>query len=382
MYRYLRRAAVFLSMLSVMVSAAMTAPVSAWAVGTQVMWRLYNPNTGEHFYTANTYERGSLAQRGWRIEGAAWIAPTVSSTPVYRLYNPVVRGGDHHYTVNSHERDMPVRAGWRYEGVGWYSDDAHGVALQRVYNPNASTGTHHYTIDTNERDALRRVGWRHEGIAWYDVSDQSALDALTLEAATGCRQRVVSILAGHAGDGYFLGTPYGNRGAGVLYGDTNQWSSRYPNGRVNPSTGQAYLNCAGFVSAVVTDAGGSVSPIASYANPVSGDRSGNDTNALKWNGWLCSAPVIIRDFSSLSQMLASGFLERGDLIYMEPHGSVSISNDVHMGFFWGSTSSEDLFWHSSLRDGAGRVAGSSNGNKISHIVPNNMRLYRVIKVAH
>ena len=232
-----------LAVLLLLLGAVAVPGPAAAATATQVMWRLYNPNTGEHFYTANTYERGNLALQGWSIEDAAWVAPLKSSTPVYRLYNPVVSGGDHHYTINSNERDMLVRAGWRYEGIGWYSDDAHGVALQRLYNPNARTGTHHYTIDTNERDALRRAGWRYEGVAWYGVADQSALDSMTLDAATGCARSIVSTLAAHENDSYYLGTPFGNRGTGLNFGDVNAWSSRYPNGRPNPSTGQAYMNC-------------------------------------------------------------------------------------------------------------------------------------------
>lgn len=153
-----------------MLLVMLLAPVEAQAVDTQAMWRLYNPNTGEHFYTANTYERDHLAQVGWRKEGQGWVAPLKSNTPVYRLYNPVVRGGDHHYTVNSHERDMLVGVGWLYEGVGWYSDDAKGVALWRQYNPNAATGTHNYTVNTNERDMLVKVGWKDEGVAWYGAA--------------------------------------------------------------------------------------------------------------------------------------------------------------------------------------------------------------------
>lgn len=165
----LRKAAA-LGVAAAVALGAWASPAEAYASATQTMWRLYNPNTGEHFYTANTYERDHLASVGWRREGEGWTAPVKSSTPVYRLYNPVIAGGDHHYTVNSNERDMLVRVGWRYEGVGWYSDDARGVALQRLYNPNAATGTHHYTVDTNERDHLASVGWRYEGVAWYGAA--------------------------------------------------------------------------------------------------------------------------------------------------------------------------------------------------------------------
>ncbi len=84
---------------------------------TKVMYRLYNPNSGEHFYTGNTHERDEVAASGWTYEGVSWVAPVTSTTPVYRLYS----GTDHHYTTSAHERDRVVAAGWTYEGIGWYS---------------------------------------------------------------------------------------------------------------------------------------------------------------------------------------------------------------------------------------------------------------------
>lgn len=139
-------------------------PISARAAGI-AMARLYNPNSGEHFYTANTYERDHLKRVGWHYEGIGWNAPS-SGQPVYRLYNP--NAGDHHYTLNVNERDHLKRAGWRDEGVSWYSP-TNGEPLYRLYNPNAKTGTHHYTLYSYERDDLIRAGWRNEGIAWKAV---------------------------------------------------------------------------------------------------------------------------------------------------------------------------------------------------------------------
>ena len=131
------------------------------------MYRLYNPNSGEHFYTSNVAEKNNLVNLGWNDEGVAWDAPKTSDTPVYRLYNP--NAGDHHYTVSAGERDFLVNVGWNYEGIGWYSTAKDGAPLYRLYNPNAVTGTHHYTISAGERDHLKSLGWNDEGIAWYGV---------------------------------------------------------------------------------------------------------------------------------------------------------------------------------------------------------------------
>ena len=136
------------------------------AVSYVPMYRLYNPNSGEHFYTANAAEKDNLARIGWKYEGVAWNAPTTSDTPVYRLYNP--NAGDHHYTTSVGEKNNLVKVGWKYEGIGWYSADSDGQALHRLYNPNATgAGAHHYTTNVAEKNNLVKLGWRYEGIAWY-----------------------------------------------------------------------------------------------------------------------------------------------------------------------------------------------------------------------
>jgi flagellum-specific peptidoglycan hydrolase FlgJ len=131
---------------------------------TNAMYRLYNPNSGEHFYTANFVEAKNTINAGWRYEGVGWQAPTTGA-PVYRLYNPNV--GDHHYTMNIYEKEMLVSKGWHYESIGWYSDAQKRIVLYRAYNPNKRTGTHNYTANSYEQISLLQAGWRDEGAAWY-----------------------------------------------------------------------------------------------------------------------------------------------------------------------------------------------------------------------
>lgn len=131
------------------------------------MYRLYNPNSGEHFYTKEVREKDSLISTGWMYEGVGWKAPASSNTPVYRLYNP--NAGEHHYTTSSTERDSLVKAGWKDEGIGWYSDDNKSVPLYRQYNPNQFACNHNYTTNANEMEQLIRAGWRDEGVSWYGV---------------------------------------------------------------------------------------------------------------------------------------------------------------------------------------------------------------------
>ncbi len=138
------------------------------AINATDMLRLYNPNSGEHFYTADAAERDGLVEAGWTYEGVGWKAPQSSLTPVHRLYNSYA--GDHHYTSNVGELNELVKIGWSYEGIGWYSADETGAPLYRQYNPNAVTGAHNYTADTEERDYLESVGWLNEDIGWYGLS--------------------------------------------------------------------------------------------------------------------------------------------------------------------------------------------------------------------
>ena len=136
-------------------------------VGTQAMYRLYNPNSGEHFYTASTIERDSVIAAGWNDEGIGWTAPT-SGIQVYRLYNSFA--GEHHYTTSEAERDMLVSVGWTWEEGGWFSDPDESVPLYRAYNPNAFANNHHYTTDRGEFETLLSLGWQDEGVGWHGVN--------------------------------------------------------------------------------------------------------------------------------------------------------------------------------------------------------------------
>ena len=132
-----------------------------------LMYRLYNHNSGEHFYTKDGTEKQNLVNVGWKYEGIGWYAPTEGS-PVYRLYNS--NAGDHHYTLSKKEKDNLVKVGWKYEGIGWYSaDTTTGEKLYRAYNPNARAGSHNYTRSWEEQSSLIKVGWKDEGIAWYGI---------------------------------------------------------------------------------------------------------------------------------------------------------------------------------------------------------------------
>ena len=204
----------------------------------------------------------------------------------------------------------------------------------------------------------------------------------TIDQALGATKTVESVLSQHENDEYYLTTPYGNKGPHGEGGAIDTWDCWKPKGEYGSG---AYMNCTGFVVAVLRACGANTSIIGNYtAND--GYNRGNETNASKWDEYCRDNNAVSYTFSSKEQMLASGILEKGDIIYMEPADWNHSNSDCHIGFFWGSNSSEDLFWHSSSHaDGIvkGYFPNSAGGNVISKITPKYpARYYRVIKTLH
>ena len=204
----------------------------------------------------------------------------------------------------------------------------------------------------------------------------------TIDQALGATKTVESVLSQHENDEYYLTTPYGNKGPHGEGGAIDTWDCWKPKGEYGSG---AYMNCAGFVVAVLRACGANTSIIGNYTAK-DGYNRGNETNACKWDEYCRDNNAVSYTFSSKEQMLASGILEKGDIIYMEPADWNHSNSDCHIGFFWGSNSSEDLFWHSSSHaDGIvkGYFPNSAGGNVISKITPKYpVRYYRVIKTLH
>lgn len=81
----------------------------------------------------------------------------VKTIPMYRLFNP--NSGEHFYTLNAKERDNITKQGCTYEGIGWYSyKGANGIPVSRLYNKKVNW--HHYTLDENEKRVITKQGWK------------------------------------------------------------------------------------------------------------------------------------------------------------------------------------------------------------------------------
>ncbi|EGP5080697.1 FIVAR domain-containing protein [Enterococcus faecium] len=156
------------------------------AASNVVMYRLYNPNNHEHFYTSSTKERDHLVKIHWgNYEGPAWNAPTNTGKLVYRLYNKGLR--DHHYTASWDEVKWLTKSyGWTYEGPAWRSAPKNNHPIYRLFLKGVTSGSHHYTGSWKEVQWLtKNYGWKYEGVGWYGAEDtpsskvnKSALQAL------------------------------------------------------------------------------------------------------------------------------------------------------------------------------------------------------------
>jgi hypothetical protein len=88
--------------------------------GLVPFYRLRNPGSGEHFYTAAPSEKSALLGQGWEDQGDVGCIdpqPECGNTPLFRLLSP---DGWHLFTASASERDGLVAQGWKLEHVAGY----------------------------------------------------------------------------------------------------------------------------------------------------------------------------------------------------------------------------------------------------------------------
>lgn len=137
---------------------AMTQPKHEVKEVKNGVYRLMNPSTGFHIFTASHDEAQALSDNGWTDEGTGWTAD--EGQRVFRVYNP--NNGDHLLTKSVDEAIDLLVAGWSFEGVAFNSGQ--GQAIARLYNPNS--GEHFYTACADEAEKLIEAGWKSEGEAF------------------------------------------------------------------------------------------------------------------------------------------------------------------------------------------------------------------------
>lgn len=148
----------------------------------QRMYRAYNTVADQHFYATSLGEYQVAVQAGYRDEstgpGGFQTLTTLANgaLPVHRLYN--LQTGNHYYTVDANERDVLLSinpppatgndsrtTGWRYEkdeGYVYLASQAGTTEIFRLYN--ASNGDHLYTENPAERDSALAIDEMQNGV--------------------------------------------------------------------------------------------------------------------------------------------------------------------------------------------------------------------------
>lgn len=137
------------------------------------MYRFFNTQTGDHFFTASVDELNQVlkTQPDYRYEGVSGSTADkgVDTQDVFRFYD--AKTGDHFYTASTSERDFVQKTmlDYHYEGVAFeaYTHPSavgsSGATMERFFNTN--TQKHMYTADTNE---ISLINTGKEGADWVD----------------------------------------------------------------------------------------------------------------------------------------------------------------------------------------------------------------------
>lgn len=148
-----------------------------WGAASRVqVYRLYNPQSRQHLFSANSTEIDALTGSqgmGFVNEGVAYATSGSAPQGLHRFFQTAT--GRHFYSANDQERDLIVAnpaSGYVYEGVayrvyGSASPPQGGTAVVRYFDP--LQGSHFYSASVQEQAILQssQPTWVREGIAWY-----------------------------------------------------------------------------------------------------------------------------------------------------------------------------------------------------------------------
>lgn len=137
-------------------------PVHEWE---EAVYRMYNPDHEEHFFTASYEEAVVLLGMGWKPEGVAFITPKESEIPVFRMY-----ADKHIFITDIQELHSLVEHKWQFEGIAFHASDSLGIKVYRFYNPN--NGDHLYTASEEEKNSLVAAGWSDEDVAFLALRQE------------------------------------------------------------------------------------------------------------------------------------------------------------------------------------------------------------------
>ena len=170
-------------------------------------------------------------------------------------------------------------------------------------------------------------------------------------------QKYMDWLKANEKNNYYIGTPYKGYDHRNPKGDCGGAYGK------NDVKGVAAMNCTGFVWHVLYKAtkasGGNTSIIPALSG---------------WYTFYSSHKITRKYFATKSEMLNSGYLEKGDIIWMFDGSETVLSDYHHIGIYWGDGKS-DVVWHSI------DAVGNKSGNIQTVITPKARGpIYMVLKM--
>ena len=316
-------------------------------------WR-YVSGEGYYYYDENSGQKIS----GWKSVNGNWyyLDPSNNKIMVSNSWKQI--NGYWYYFVSSGE----MAKGWKYingnyyylanDGVmrtGWQDIDGYRYYF---YKENEAGGwgvmAHDATIDGIGIDSSGHAKMRAENYKKGNLCQFLGIDG----------QKYYNFLKTHISDKTYIGTNYSKNS----YKDGANGFSGWVN-----SAG-AGMDCEGFIDNVLKQCG------ASHPMSVGGGGKG-------WVAYNNHYGLPYYDYSSKADMLASGILDYGDIIWMfDTSGPNSISSIHHIGIFVGSNPYEDKLRHSTFAM-SNQYGSTVNGNQVSRIVPqaSGCKVWRVIK---
>lgn len=330
---------------------------------------------GKHYFLLSS--GAMLDGPGWKKVGSTWYYPDASGALAAQKWRSI---GGSWYWFDEAGR---MKTGWLKLDNKWYYLKGSG-AMATGWEKVGSTW---YLLHSSGE---MLTGWQKLGKTWYYLADSGAMAANTwvgnyylgsdgawipnptfVSSVLGVsRQQFVNHLNNNSGS--YLGTAYKFDWPYPTSYTTGPWHS---NG-YHPYEGHPYngvsgygMNCAGFIARAWCDMGLENSGfMQSWKN----SDSWMWVNAAALRSALLNNNVLHQTFNSKATMLASGVLEKGDIIIMDSDSGV----DDHVGIFWGNNSSHDRFWHSLYYRGS----RSGGENMISDIYGTmNSGVYYVFK---
>ena len=168
------------------------------------VWRLYNPKSGGHFFSANYTEVNTYLMNGWKSDGIVSYSSDNGDISVHRLYNP--KTNYHILSSNSAEINSLKSQGWKDDGEIFKANSS-GKPVWRLSNK----GRYFATNNTDELSIYKNAGWNIDGISYYEISEYEISTWRLYNKTTGYHILVASaneltdyIRAGWTSDGIIM----------------------------------------------------------------------------------------------------------------------------------------------------------------------------------